>query len=252
LKLVYRYSIKFIIAITILSFFTPFLVYAEQSSGDMLINPITNKIYFLNKDNKTISIIDGNSNKILSSISLEGERPSIFNLDAVNSNIPIIGTIVGIITAMIGLITYRQSQGIKKMNLQKDIVFPLVDEFDNKSLEMDLAKDILEEIEIEPKSPDYAYGIYNVDRLKKVLMYHRKRKEPWDKGDGYVRGSFSKLLDFLSRLEYLKLIGLLKDEEIQYFWYYIDKIIKNEAVMDYIKEYKFPFYGNIDYRLDYR
>lgn len=48
------------------------------------------------------------------------------------------------------------------MNLQKDIVFPIVDEFNYKSPEMDLAKDILEEIKIEPKSPDYAYGFYNI------------------------------------------------------------------------------------------
>lgn len=80
----------------------------------MLINLLTNKIYFLNNDNKTISIIDGNKNKILSSINVEDKKQSFFNSDLINSSAPIIGTIVGTITAIFGLTTYRQSQELRR------------------------------------------------------------------------------------------------------------------------------------------
>lgn len=230
-------------------FLIPPLAYAD----DVLLNPQKNKIYFFSEDNRTISIIDDNNNKIISTIHLEDRKQPAFNFDFINNNfIPIVGIILGSVTAYVGLSTYRQSQALKMMALQKDIVFPLVEEFDKKSPGMDLAKDILQEIKILPTSSYDAYGIYNNARLKKVLIHHSKRNEEWDKGDGYVRVSFDELLDFFSRLEYLKSVGVLKDEDTRYFRYHIDKIINSEAVMNYIKDYEFPFYGYLDSRLDYR
>lgn len=230
-------------------FFLPSLSNAQESSDVMVVNPETNKIYLFNENNKTISVIDGNNNKLLANIHLEGKKSNILSWSMITNNIPIIGTLAGIITVIIGLFTYGQSQTIKKKDIQKEIVFPLIDEFDNKSPNTTLAKLILDDVKIKSNDDNYAYGQYNVDRLKKVLAYHEKKgNEPWDKGDGYVR-SFDALLDFFVRLEYLQSIGLLTKKEINYFRYYIDRAAENPAVVNYIKEYKFPLNGKLNTKL---
>lgn len=231
-------------------FFLPSLSNAQESSDVMVVNPETNKIYLFNENNKTISVIDGNNNKLLANIHLEGKKSNILSWSMITNNIPIIGTLAGIITVIIGLFTYGQSQTIKKKDIQKEIVFPLIDEFDNKSPNTTLAKLILDDVKIKSNDDNYAYGQYNIDRLKKVLAHHEKKgNEPWDKGDGYVRRSFDALLDFFVRLEYLQSIGLLTKKEINYFRYYIDRAAENPAVVNYIKEYKFPLNGKLNTKL---
>jgi hypothetical protein len=78
----------------------------------------------------------------------------------------------------------------------------LIDKLD-KSEKMYWAKSIWK-VDFAPQHPteDYPYGFYTEERLLHSLMDHKKRTEPWDKGDGIVRSSFDSLLDFFSKLEY--------------------------------------------------
>lgn len=242
-------SLRLLLLIIVSSiFFTPIISNALESTSTMVINPQTNKIYIFN-ENKTISILDGNNNKIISSINLDDEKSNTIDWTVISDNIPIIGTLGGIITLIIGLFTYRQSQILKKKDIQKEIVFPLIDEFDNKSPKMNLAKLILDDVPIEDNGE--AYGYYDNERLGKVLIDHRIRKvdEPWDRGDGNVRTSFDRLLDFFVRLEFLQSIGLLTQKEINYFGYYIKKVVENPVVVNYIKVYEFPLKGILNSKL---
>jgi hypothetical protein len=42
---------------------------------------------------------------------------------------------------------------------------------------------------------------------------------------------------------------MLKAKEIHYFDYYIDRVLKINAVVNYAKIYKFPLHGNLHEKL---
>lgn len=169
--------------------------------------------------------------------------------DSSDSMLPVIISAVtaagGIATIIIGLRTYRtqskESLISRRKDIQKDIIFPLIKEFD-ESKDMQYAKDILDEGDLKPKE-DWKgkFGDYNKYNLSTILRDH----EPdaiTDPGEADIRHSFDVLLDFLWKLEFLRDIELINDKEIAYFKYYIKRVYKEEAIMRYIKIYEFPLH----------
>lgn len=155
----------------------------------------------------------------------------------------IIPTIGGIVTGLWAIRRYNQDKIAKR----KDIVFPLIEEFD-KSKEMEFAKKILDEKPIIIdllKCPKY----YNEQTLKTLLRYHSPDDE-FDFEAKKIRKSFDALLNFFCKLDYLRSIDLVKEKEIDYFRFYIDKAARNPAVLCYIRQYRFPLYGKLHYKLN--
>jgi YVTN family beta-propeller protein len=220
----------------LLSYLMPVSTNAQQFQ----IDPNTDKIYLVNSDNKSISVIDGKSNKLVTNIPVIGEHKTTVDPNTLASWAAVGATIGAIVTAGIGLSTYRQGQVLKKKDIQKDIVFPLISEFDN-SKDMDYAKKILDDHYFE-HPPGGPHGLYTLNRLLSTLRDHTKPGGKWDEGDGEIRDSFDSLLDFFSKLEYLRALKLLEDREMDYFRYYIDKAAENEAVVSYAETYKFPLH----------
>jgi hypothetical protein len=165
----------------------------------------------------------------------------------------IISTIIPTAAGLGGLIwavyTYRESLFLKR----KDIIFPLIDEFDN-SKEMKYAKDILDDRTIKPKKLwQYPRDYYHKAYLKYILRAHNENNENaiFDDGEDTIRRSFDALIDFFCKLEYLLNLKLITRKEISYFTYYIDRVANNEDVMNYISNYEFPLYGHLDFRINY-
>jgi hypothetical protein len=167
----------------------------------------------------------------------------------------ILGTAIPTLAAIFGLFwgthTYRESQVLKR----KEIVFPLMDEFD-ESEKMEVAKRILDDFSgikkrfLDPKKiktvkPE---GYYHKHHLDEILRFHRvpddddKDREnlcSFDDGESEIRHSFDTLLAFLSKLEYLRKIQLIREEDLCYFRYYINKAAENKDVRAYVKDYDF-------------
>lgn len=209
------------------------IVYAQKSSNAIVIDSNTGKIYVSNSENNMLSVIDSKTNKLVANIPIGSEHRAVFNSDTVAPWATVAATIAAIATAAIGIRSYRQGQIVNKKDIQKDIVIPLIKEYD-ESKDMYLSKLILDDVEI--SSPNYgAHGLYTKERLLVTLQDHNKPLGPWDKGDGEVRSSFDSLLDFFSRLDYLRSEKLL--DSLVYFSYYIDKAVKNPAVVNFARTY---------------
>lgn len=58
-------------------------------------------------------------------------------------------------------------------------------------------------------------------------------------GEREIRCSFDALLAFFSKLEYLRKIQLIREEDLTYFRYYINKAAENEGVRTYVEKYDF-------------
>ena len=167
----------------------------------------------------------------------------------------LIPTAVGGVGAFWGIFTYREGQKLKR----KEILFPLIDEFDRSS-KMFLAKAILDDFTCSfPDSSDELCQLgktivkdymhpeklkerYNVSNLSQTLRYHKEEGDVTSIRELSVRESFDVIIDFYAKLEYLKKIGLLKYEELEHFSYYYDKLEKVEAVRNYVKDYNLPLH----------
>lgn len=57
-----------------------------------------------------------------------------------------------------------------------------------------------------------------------------------------VRLSFDKLLDFFGKLEYYLSLNLMSKDEVKYFYYYIEKSAKNDAIRTYADKYDFDLF----------
>jgi hypothetical protein len=156
----------------------------------------------------------------------------------------------GIATILLGLRTYQQSQAIKKKDLIKDIIYPLMAEND-KSKEIRLVEQILDDYNIPSQDPDSdrPYGRYDEQRLRSCLVDHRTYTGSVEKGAGAIRSACDVYLDFLGKLEYLVSIGLISQKELGYFQYFIQKAANSVAVVNYVKIYNFPLHGLLDRRL---
>ena len=167
----------------------------------------------------------------------------------------IIGTAIPTLAAIFGVFwgthTYRESQVLKR----KEIVFPLMDEFD-ESEKMEVAKRILDDFSdikkrfLDPKNIKTVKheGYYHKHHLDEILRFHKvpddddKDREnlcSFDDGESEIRHSFDTLLAFLSKLEYLRKIQLIREEDLCYFRYYINKAAENKDVRAYVKDYDF-------------
>jgi hypothetical protein len=162
-----------------------------------------------------------------------------------------IPTLAGIFGVYWGTHTYRGSQVLKR----KEIVFPLMDEFDEPE-KMEVAKRILDDFPdvkkkyLDPKKiktikPE---GYYHKRHLGEILKFHKvphddaKEREilcSFDDGEREIRHSFDRLLAFFSKLEYLRKIELIREEDLSYFRYYIDKAAENSNVLAYVEKYEF-------------
>ena len=131
-----------------------------------------------------------------------------------------------------GIYQYKQS-GIEK---RKNILFELVKEFD-KSTKMGHAKRILDDFNLKPqKEWTKEYGYYHKRNLSDLLKSHYLEGVD-DKGKSDIRDSFDALFDFFDRLGYLYKVGLVKEDELSHFEYFLKRARENEAVLNYVKVY---------------
>jgi hypothetical protein len=176
----------------------------------------------------------------------------------------LIGTLIPTAVAAIGLVnvlkTYREGQLLKR----KDIIIPLIDQFDNSD-DLFLAKAILDDFtcnipRAETKNEDLKrfheiskadLAFYNRSNLKKFLRYHRAEgAEPVTSlEEKAVRRSFDSMIFFFFKLQYLYRTGLLKDKELYYFKFYMTAAFKDKdygdyGLWNYIKNYQLPLEQN--------
>jgi hypothetical protein len=167
----------------------------------------------------------------------------------------LIGTLIPTAVGAIGLInalnTYREGQLLKR----KDIIVPLMDKFENSD-DLFLAKAILEDFtcNIPPAETKNEFlkkfheisktdqEFYHRSNLKKFLRYHKDEyAEPVTSvGERAARQSFDSMITFFFKLQYLYKIGLLKEQELYYFKYYMSLAYKEDGLWDYITKYHIP------------
>lgn len=142
---------------------------------------------------------------------------------------------------LFGVYQYKKDLKSKR----KDIIFPLMQEFDN-SQSTEIAKKMLDgfifrypEWEHSLEEPPY-YKIENT----KIFRYHDAEKVE-DEGEKATRTSFDALLDFFGKLGYLVKMGLISKKEVEYFKYYINKSADSEAIGFYLSNYDFPLYNKL-------
>jgi len=175
---------------------------------------------------------------------------------AVDPNIVfLVGTLIPTAVGAAGLYnalkTYKDGQVLKR----KDLIIPLIDEFDN-SEDLFLAKAILDDFtcNIPPSGTknqilkdlfnmsqdDFEY--YKRSNLRKFLRYHRDPKaEPvTDFKERAVRRSFDSMIYFFFKLQYLHRIGLLDKKELYYFKYYMNLAFQENdtGLWEYIDRYR--------------
>ena len=145
-----------------------------------------------------------------------------------------------------GIFTYRDSQKAKRV----EVLFPLITEFDTNK-DIILAKEILDEKRISSKKIDESSTDpleYDIRKLDRVLRFDESRV--FTVAEEKIRASFDSLLDFLCKMDYLKGIGILKEHELDYFKYSIDRAVNIDALIKYAEAYNFPFHGHLDKKLD--
>lgn len=147
-----------------------------------------------------------------------------------------------------GVYQYKTDQ----INRRKDVLFDLINEFDNDSHEMLIAKTMLDGFRYSRgywENPQIDYAEYGIDQ---PLIFRDHKSSPiYDDGEVKIRDSFDSLLDFFGKLGYLLEVGLLKDNEIQYFKYYIELTIKSKNVGLYLNTYNFQLYHKLLARLGF-
>jgi hypothetical protein len=169
----------------------------------------------------------------------------------------VIPTIAGLFALFWGAHTYSDGQLLKR----KEIIFPLIEEYE-KSKNMRIAKKILDDCNLnlnevldkqnsssQPKSNN---RYYNKIGLKTILRAHNPNLEyssEFDDGEKAIRDSFDSLLAFFSKLEYLLKIHLIKEQEVFYFRYFVEKAAELPAVLEYVDRYQFQLDGTLDHRI---
>jgi hypothetical protein len=165
----------------------------------------------------------------------------------------VLTVLVAIAGVVFGLHTFRRnsqdSQDLKRKEVLADFVIPLFDEF-NTSPKMKIAKEILDlkAVKLEERQDKYGgefISYSNLDiTLKVASMSNFSPKEV------EVRDSFQAFLEFLSKLDYLVAQQIMMIEDTGLFRYYIDKAAENQAIVNAVRAYNYPLYGNVDKRLD--
>ena len=186
-------------------------------------------------DNGSIVVtgLKNNTNITIKDAASEDNTQSIINY--ITAFVAIIGIIIGFITY---LTQSKESRILRKKDIEKDIIFPLIKEFD-KDPDIRYAKDILDSKEIKPeKNWLYNSDYYNINNLSLILRDHNDRliKDP---GESAIRHSFDVYLDFLYKVKYLLDIRLLNEKHLEYYSYYL-KNSDEDSIKKYIEIYHFP------------
>ena len=164
--------------------------------------------------------------------------------------ISLVALVGGLITAAIGLATYRQNQALKKKDIMKDIIVPLIAEYDSDKFK--IATDLLDNKGGPIDRFNGKMRKSTIDDLPYLLRdRHGEPAHLLTDPNKRVREAFDAFINFLIKLEYLVSVGILdKDEHgIDYFSYFIDLAAKQNDVLNYIEWYRFPLRGILDTRL---
>jgi hypothetical protein len=165
--------------------------------------------------------------------------------------ISLIALVGGLITVTIGLVTYRQNQTLKKKDIMKDIITPLIAEYDSPKFKIatnlldnkEGPEDLFDGIMRKSTSSDLGYLLRDRHDEPAHLLTNSNQR---------VREAFDAFLNFLVKLEYLVSVDILDKKEnggLIYFSYFIDKAAKQEDVLKYMEAYRFPLRGVLDSRL---
>jgi hypothetical protein len=148
-----------------------------------------------------------------------------------------------------GIFTYKAAQATKRA----DTLLPLIEEFDDNKSEMFVAKEILDDKTIKANALDDKTDDpteYDIGNLDVYVLRYDDDQHTFTTSEEKIRKSFDSLLDFFCKLDYLLETKILRKHEIRYFDYYINRVVKINAVVNYAKAYQFPLHGNLHDRLD--
>jgi hypothetical protein len=227
----------------ILLFFCSFLVHY----GELALSTTESKDY-------STTTLSGDNNTTTTTNTSPSTEPSS-SADASNNTQLMInlGTAAaGILTAIVGVNAFRQSQVLKKKDIMKDIIIPLIQDYEKP--ELSKAKQILDGSEIKGESSDrYPNRTYDKNKLSVILRDTRiSPVPPINVTEDEIRRSFDALLYFLIKLEYLLFVGVLTDDETMYFQFFIKKAAAEPSVINYAKMKDFHFSGRLDPSLNTR
>jgi hypothetical protein len=214
----------------------------EYAEGQISDNTSVESEYIslLNKVKSSVDILSLNIDKILTE-----KDNDTFDWQIVINAFTAGG---GILAVFIGLASYRNSQSLRKKDVLKDIILPLISEFDSEKLK--LAKDVLDDVIIKgAQTTEFSDGNYSKKNLDVIL--EPKNQFLQNKTVSDIRNSINNLLNFVVKLEYLLTVKILSEDEIIYFKPYINKIRDNEILKNYIKSQSIPLRGNIDINLSF-
>lgn len=157
----------------------------------------------------------------------------------INLLVAIVG-LSGVIGAFIGIREYREGRIVKR----KEILFPLIEEFDDETKLMDIAKNMLDGFKFRNKGWEHPIDYYGIENLK-IFRHHKNDGGIDDIGEIDIRNGFDALLDFFGKLGYLLTVKLINEQEMEYFRYYIEAAAKSQAVKVYTSNYNFKLYENL-------
>lgn len=146
----------------------------------------------------------------------------------------VIGAVGGSIASVWGIYEYAQAQILKR----KEILFELIKELETCN-KLQLIRNILDRYVI---PPEYNWRLFN----EKKYYSLKNLREILDEGNDdpgavEIKKSLDELLRFLSRIEYLFNIGVIKESETEYFKYLVVEAMRNQAIIDFAKN-DFPLY----------
>jgi hypothetical protein len=150
-----------------------------------------------------------------------------------------------------GLKEYRNSQEIRKQELEEqqrgltlkrqEILFPLIKEFDERE-NIFYAKELIDSVHIKLEDNNGKLKTYTKKDLSNLLTRTEiDYTNPLDEDEIRIRTIIDSLLNFFGKLGYLMDNELITKKEINYFLYYIEKVIYDESIVTFAK--------NLDYEL---
>ena len=171
----------------------------------------------------------------------------------------------GVATLFWGIKQYKDSKVLKRQETLLELTKKFAD-----SNEMKLAKGLLDgfygfEIDIWQEHQkeffeNYTYyeGLaWNGDRFHyhrtsfmEILRYHPDTLSVDDQGDKLIRNSFDSLLDFLGYVGYLTDIGIITRKEVQYFAFYVKKMLNDVWALGYARCYEFNMFPPLVRKMD--
>ena len=134
--------------------------------------------------------------------------------------------LLGIGTAIFGIFQYRNGQKVKKIELLEN----LIKEFENNGTY--IARQLLDDFWFFTEN----HSKISRQNLEITLRDHRPDGIN-DQTEIQVRESFDKLFNFFSKLNYLLQLKLLKPSDLYYFEYYLKKIFRSDACLNYCELY---------------